>query len=154
MEWILDYVFGSAEVARAGSYMQTGQRAANDLLSCVDHSLQCSPICCQAPRVPHCDAVRQDALHGGSVEHHQQPLLQVVLPEDSQEVELLLGLLYHRRGVDSPREVVEICTPRNLKEWTLSTHSPLIVSGARSALPFLKSMIISFVFVVFSKIVC
>ena len=40
--------------------------------------------------------------------------------------------------------------PRNLKVWTFSTQSPLMWSGAGSALCLLQSRINSFVFVVFS----
>ena len=82
-----------------------GKRATSDPLSCVDHSLQSCPVCCCAPSVPHCDTVRQDALHGGSVEEYEQLLLQAVSPEHPQEMETLLSLL-HSLGVTRPGEVV------------------------------------------------
>ena len=150
VEWILDYVFGSAEVARAGSYMQTGQRAASNLLDCVDDSLPSSPVCCRAPHAQHCNAVRLDALYGGTSSLSSRLFFLRTLRKSGHcwvFFTTAVVLTVQKRSS-------EICPPRNLKEWTLSTHSSLMMSGAGSTLPFLKSMIISFVFVVFSKIVC
>jgi hypothetical protein len=45
----------------------------------------------------------------------------------------------------------EMCTPRNLKDETLSTHSAFRWSGAWAVLFRLKSMMISLVFVVFNS---
>ena len=44
----------------------------------------------------------------------------------------------------------EMWIPRNLKLWMISTQSPLVMTGLRSVLNFLKSRIIYFVSLVLS----
>lgn len=76
----------SAAVARAGEVLHTRQRATSDLWGRADDHLQHSPVLCQGPSVPRCDAVTQDALYGSSGR--------------------LLSLLYRHRGVGSPGQIV------------------------------------------------
>lgn len=72
--------------------------------------------------------------------------LYVVLLEYPQEVKVLLWLLDDRPSVYIPKVVGRNQGAQQFeKVWTLSTWSPLM-----SALCFLKSKLISFVFVVFS----
>lgn len=59
-----------------------------------------------APCAPRCNTVLQYTLYGGSVEGNQQLLLQIVLPEHSQEVESLLSPLHHHCGVGSPGQFI------------------------------------------------
>lgn len=56
--------------------------------------------------VPHSDGESQHTLNCGVIVGDQQPLLQSVSPEESQEVETLLGFLDHFVGVGCPFEVL------------------------------------------------
>lgn len=103
-----------------------------DLLRCHDHSLKLLPVCFHA--------VGRDAHYGGSVEIYQQFLATVVLLEHSQEVKTLLCLLDYGPSFSRPGQV---------KERTLSTELLLMERGDRSDMRFLKSRMVSFVFVVF-----
>lgn len=68
---------------------------------------------------PYHNAVHQQGLGGRAVESQQQFGVAVVLPEDPQEMESLLG---HRDFVCQERST-EMETPRGLRVWTLSTHT-------------------------------
>lgn len=48
----------------------------------------------------------QNAFYSAAVEGHQKSLRDVVVPEDSQKVESLLGLLYQLCRVQTPGQVV------------------------------------------------
>ncbi len=143
---------GPFEAAGARNLFRGEQRAANNPLGCVYDPLQSLPFCSRAPRVPRQDAVHEFAHYRGAIEGHQQLLFKFIYPENSQRVQSLLGLLRHCLGVHGLGEPLsEMWTPKNLKDDTLSTQSPLMWRGALSTLILLKSMMISLDFVVFSS---
>ena len=57
--------------------------ASDDLLCCLDHSLETLPICHVAVGEPHHDAVGRDALDGRAIESQQQLLADVTFTEHS-----------------------------------------------------------------------
>ena len=81
------------EAARSGEVLQVGQRAADDLLGSVYDPLHRLPVPSCGACEPHTQAVCY-ALHRGVIEGQQQLCVQVVLPEDAQEVKPLLSLLH------------------------------------------------------------
>ena len=102
---VLDNVLRPAEAAGGVNVHQRGERAADDLLCCPNYPLKPLPVCHGAAAVPCCNAVCQQALNGRAVEGQQQVGVQVVLPEDPQEVQPLLSLLDDRCDVVCPGDV-------------------------------------------------
>jgi len=79
-------VASSAEAPGGVDVHQGRERTANDPLCCFDCPLKPRSVCLSAAPVPGGETVRQQALNGQAVEGQQQLTVQIVPPEDSQEV--------------------------------------------------------------------
>ena len=96
----------SPEAVSIVDILKREKRTSNDFLGRFYDPLECFPLSCSATCKPQRDAVAQDSLNGAAIKAHQHFLLKIVLPEDPQEIQSLLGLFQKRLGVYCPGQVL------------------------------------------------
>ncbi len=128
--------------------LEGGKLTSDDVLGCLNYSLQGFPVESGAVPIPGSDAASQDALHSASVELSEEFWAQTEFLQSPVEEEMLVGLRHYWLCVNSPGEVRGT---RNLKLLTRSTGVPSMVLGGCSLLRFLKSTTSSLVLLMFRE---
>lgn len=127
-----------------------GRVSADDLLRCCYDPLQDFALGRAASKT-HCNAVGQHVFHCGLVECLSRLTSRWHLFSSLKKCSLCCALLTNAAVLVFHLRSSATCTPRNLKEDTLSTQMPFICIGAGSTLFLLRSITIFLVLLVFSS---